>query len=86
MVDVVEHRATSVRPAEDDVAAHFLELVALAAGQGEDVWAVGATRVDVLDLGLGLAIARSHARAHGGDLVYDPGEHGACFELILPQP
>jgi K+-sensing histidine kinase KdpD len=36
--------------------------------------------------GLGLAIARSYARAHGGDLVYDPGDHGARFELILPQP
>jgi GAF domain-containing protein len=36
--------------------------------------------------GLGLAIARSYARAHGGDLVYDPGRQGARFELILPQP
>jgi signal transduction histidine kinase len=35
--------------------------------------------------GLGLAIARSYARAHGGDLVYDPGERGARFELIIPQ-
>jgi signal transduction histidine kinase len=35
--------------------------------------------------GLGLAIARAYARAHGGDLVYDPGERGARFELILPQ-
>jgi signal transduction histidine kinase len=35
--------------------------------------------------GLGLAIARSYARAHGGDIVYDPGDQGACFELILPQ-
>jgi signal transduction histidine kinase len=34
--------------------------------------------------GLGLAIARSYARAHGGDLVYHPGEDGARFELILP--
>jgi signal transduction histidine kinase len=36
--------------------------------------------------GLGLAIARTYARAHGGDLVYDPGERGARFELIIPQP
>jgi signal transduction histidine kinase len=36
--------------------------------------------------GLGLAIARAYARAHGGDLVYDPGERGARFELIVPQP
>jgi signal transduction histidine kinase len=35
--------------------------------------------------GLGLAIARAYARAHGGDLVYDPGEKGARFELIVPQ-
>jgi signal transduction histidine kinase len=35
--------------------------------------------------GLGLSIARAYARAHGGDLVYDPGDKGARFELILPQ-
>jgi signal transduction histidine kinase len=35
--------------------------------------------------GLGLAIARAYARAHGGDLVYDPGEKGARFKLILPR-
>jgi signal transduction histidine kinase len=35
--------------------------------------------------GLGLAIARSYGRAHGGDLVYEPGERGARFELIIPQ-
>ena len=35
--------------------------------------------------GLGLAIARAYAQAHGGDLVYDPGAGGARFELILPQ-
>ena len=35
--------------------------------------------------GLGLSIARTYARAHGGDLVYDPSASGACFSLILPQ-
>jgi signal transduction histidine kinase len=35
--------------------------------------------------GLGLAIARAYARAHGGDLVYDPTARGARFELILPR-
>jgi K+-sensing histidine kinase KdpD len=35
--------------------------------------------------GLGLAIARAYAQAHGGDLIYDPRPHGARFELILPQ-
>jgi K+-sensing histidine kinase KdpD len=36
-------------------------------------------------LGLGLAIARAYAQAHGGDLVYDPCSRGARFELIIPQ-
>ncbi len=35
--------------------------------------------------GLGLAIARSYARAHGGDLLYEPLETGSRFELIVPQ-
>jgi signal transduction histidine kinase len=35
--------------------------------------------------GLGLSIARSYARAHGGDILHHPLERGACFELILPQ-
>ena len=35
--------------------------------------------------GLGLAIARAYARAHGGDLVYNPGARGARFELIIPR-
>jgi signal transduction histidine kinase len=34
--------------------------------------------------GLGLAIARAYARAHGGDLVYDPQGRGARFELLIP--
>jgi signal transduction histidine kinase len=36
--------------------------------------------------GLGLAIARAYARAHGGDLIYNRGVRGARFELIIPQP
>ena len=36
--------------------------------------------------GLGLSIAQAYARAHGGDLVYDPrAGGGARFELILPR-
>ena len=35
--------------------------------------------------GLGLAIARAYARAHGGDLIYNPDAAGARFELIVPQ-
>jgi signal transduction histidine kinase len=34
--------------------------------------------------GLGLAIARAYAQAHGGDLVYDPRGSGARFELLIP--
>jgi signal transduction histidine kinase len=35
--------------------------------------------------GLGLAIARAYAQAHGGDLVYDLRPGGARFELLIPQ-
>ncbi len=35
--------------------------------------------------GLGLAIARAYAQAHGGDLFYDPRPRGARFELLIPQ-
>jgi signal transduction histidine kinase len=36
--------------------------------------------------GLGLAIAKSYAQAHGGDLLYEAASpHGACFELVLPR-
>jgi signal transduction histidine kinase len=35
--------------------------------------------------GLGLSIAQSFARAHGGDLIYEPVQpNGARFELVLP--
>jgi signal transduction histidine kinase len=35
--------------------------------------------------GLGLTIARQIARAHGGDVVYEPREGGgSCFILRLP--
>jgi signal transduction histidine kinase len=35
--------------------------------------------------GLGLSIAQSYARAHGGSLTYQPAEpHGARFRLVLP--
>jgi signal transduction histidine kinase len=39
---------------------------------------------DARGSGLGLAIARAYARAHGGDLVYEPLSGGSRFELILP--
>jgi K+-sensing histidine kinase KdpD len=35
--------------------------------------------------GLGLSIARTYARAHGGELFFVPGENGARFELVIPQ-
>jgi signal transduction histidine kinase len=35
--------------------------------------------------GLGLTLARQIARAHGGDVRYEPREGGgSCFELVLP--
>ncbi len=35
--------------------------------------------------GLGLSIAQSYARAHGGSLTYEPAKpHGASFRVILP--
>jgi signal transduction histidine kinase len=40
---------------------------------------------DAPGTGLGLAIARAYARAHGGDLVYQPRSAGARFELTVPQ-
>src|SRR5262249_2882031 len=43
------------------------------------------TRTPVGGAGLGLAIARSYARAHDGDLVYEDAEpQGARFQLVLP--
>jgi two-component system sensor histidine kinase KdpD len=35
--------------------------------------------------GLGLSIAQTYARAHGGTLTYEPAEpRGAKFRLVLP--
>lgn len=42
-------------------------------------------RTETSGSGLGLTIARSIARAYGGDLSYEPGEsRGACFVVTLP--
>jgi signal transduction histidine kinase len=40
---------------------------------------------DAHGTGLGLSIARAYARAHGGDLVYEPTDGGSRFELLLPR-
>ena len=40
---------------------------------------------DAHGTGLGLSIARAYARAHGGDLVYEPTGSGSRFELLLPR-
>jgi signal transduction histidine kinase len=42
-------------------------------------------RGDGQGTGLGLAIAKAYAQAHGGDLLYEPREAGARFELVLPR-
>ncbi len=35
--------------------------------------------------GLGLSIVQEYARAHGGDIVYEPAvPHGARFEVVIP--
>ena len=37
------------------------------------------------DVSLGLTLARQIARAHGGDIVYQPREAGgSCFTVYLP--
>jgi signal transduction histidine kinase len=36
-------------------------------------------------IGLGLSLARGLARDMDGDLLYEPGEAGACFALMLPR-
>ena len=50
-----------------------------------DQFARGANSEGSQGAGLGLAIARSYARAHGGDLVYLGSKGGTRFELILPR-
>jgi signal transduction histidine kinase len=40
---------------------------------------------DASGAGLGLAIARAYAQAHGGDLVYHHDEQAPRFELIVPR-
>jgi len=35
-------------------------------------------------IGLGLSVARSVARAHGGEVVLQPGEHGLMAIVRLP--
>jgi signal transduction histidine kinase len=43
------------------------------------------SRAKTSGAGLGLSIARSYARAHGGDLLYHAGgSDGAMFELVIP--
>jgi signal transduction histidine kinase len=40
---------------------------------------------DAHGTGLGLSIARAYARAHGGDLFYQPTDGGTRFEFLLPR-
>ena len=67
---VVEDRGAGVPP--DFADRLFDRFTRLATNHGEGA-------------GLGLAIARSYARAHGGSLTYEPANpHGARFRLVLP--
>jgi two-component system heavy metal sensor histidine kinase CusS len=50
----------------------------------EPFFRLPADRVDETGAGLGLAIGRSIARAHGGDLRVDDSAHGARFVVQLP--
>jgi two-component system heavy metal sensor histidine kinase CusS len=50
----------------------------------EPFFRLAADRADGTGAGLGLAIARSIARAHGGDLWADDSAHGARFVVRLP--
>jgi two-component system OmpR family sensor kinase len=50
----------------------------------EPFFRLAADRADGTGAGLGLAIGRSIARAHGGDLWVDDSAHGARFVVRLP--
>jgi two-component system, OmpR family, sensor kinase len=50
----------------------------------EPFFRLAADRADGTGAGLGLAIGRSIARAHGGDLWVDDSSHGARFVVRLP--
>jgi two-component system heavy metal sensor histidine kinase CusS len=52
----------------------------------EPFFRLAAERVDETGAGLGLAIGRSIARAHGGELHVDDSDHGARFVVRLPLP
>jgi signal transduction histidine kinase len=46
-----------------------------------------ASRQEADGAGVGLALSRLYARAHGGDVVHDPTTGpGACFTVVLPAP
>lgn len=95
LTNALRHGETPIRVRADRLDRHF-RLSVEDSGQGvpadfvEDLFErfsrSDAARARGLGSGLGLSIARSYARAHGGDLVYmDAEPHGACFELIVPQ-
>jgi signal transduction histidine kinase len=75
--DIAEVNITDTGPGipDDERDRDFERLVRLDAGRARDHGGAG----------LGLAIARALARAHGGELVCLPHEGGARFRLTLPR-
>ncbi|WP_297775102.1 ATP-binding protein, partial [Mycobacterium sp.] len=75
--DIAEVIITDTGPGipDDERDRVFERLVRLDAGRARDHGGAG----------LGLAIARALARAHGGELVCLPHEGGARFRLTLPR-
>jgi signal transduction histidine kinase len=75
------HFRVTVEDCGDGVPAEFVPLLFDRFSRAE------VSREEKGGAGLGLAIAKSYAHAHGGELLYHDAEpHGARFELVLPRP
>jgi signal transduction histidine kinase len=73
------HFRLAVQDQGSGVPAEFVDALFERFSRSDDARARG------LGSGLGLSIALSYARAHGGDLLYEPVRpHGARFEFVVP--